>query len=129
MISSNRDTLDKLFSLVTKFKYATHEGYGKCYTCPAVLPFRAMECGHFQSRQYYPVRWHKNNARLQCYSCNNFFSGRPDVFEEELREEIGDEEVDIILHLAKNGAYPTDDEIKQQIKELRLQLKALGGNL
>ena len=123
MESSVREKLDRLTSLEVRFKYADPEGYARCYTCHAIQPFREMECGHFLSRQHLAIRFHEDNVRVQCTDCNQFNNGKNEVFEDELRDEIGDEAVDNLYHLSKHGTPPSDTEIEQMITEKTLFLR------
>ena len=103
------EKLDQLFSQFIRLRFSDWRGYGRCYTCGAIKYWQELQCGHFIRRGHHAVRWDENNARPQCVMCNCFDNGRPDVFEVNLREEIGDEEVDALIERGK-GISQTDEE-------------------
>lgn len=118
--------LDRVFSIWVRVSYASHEGYVHCYTCPEQLPWQQTENGHFVPRAHSAVRFHVNNTRPQCPNCNRFLNGRPDVFEENLRDEIGDEEVDEVIALGRTEKHYTEKEYRELISHYKLALKNLG---
>jgi hypothetical protein len=74
-----------------------------CYTCGKVDRWDKMDCGHFQSRANYLIRWDKDNCRVQCNSCNIFRKGEQDLFGRLLEREIGKEPVDRLRDIYKSG--------------------------
>lgn len=113
------EKLDTAFSLWTRLRYADYRGYVHCYTCPVVLFWKEMDCGHWLSRQHHSVRWDKNNARPQCKECNQGLGGLPEVFEEELRDEIGDDAVDELEVRALKTRYLDDREKEMLLINLK----------
>lgn len=107
------EKLDAAFSRFIRLTYADYRGYVHCFTCSAIKNWKEMDCGHWIPRGNEAVRWNTNNGRPQCEDCNRFNNGRPEVFEEELREEIGDEQVELLLLRARDS-YP-DDEKKNEL--------------
>lgn len=93
--------LDTAFSIFVRASRADFQGFVSCYTCPARLQWKQMQCGHFQKRGDLKTRFHEDNVRPQCPTCNMELGGQPDIFEEELRDEIGDERVDEVIRLSK----------------------------
>ena len=89
--------LDKWFSLFIRLRAADSNGMVHCYTCPERKHYKEMECGHFIKRGHEATRWDKNNCRPQCKECNGCKDGRADVFEDELREELGDDVVNKMI--------------------------------
>lgn len=93
------EDIDRWFSYFIRLNSADpHTGLVHCYTCPTIGYWKEFDCGHFQRRGIQSIRWDKNNARPQCPICNQSMNGRPDIFEEELRDEIGDKEVERLLN-------------------------------
>lgn len=109
--------LDRAFSNFIRTKYQRPDGRVKCFTCPAVLPYNIIQCGHFVSRKYEEIRWDPDNARPQCERCNCFEDGKPDVFEEKLRKEIGDDRVDELKQSDRYFSYSTE-ELKSKLESL-----------
>lgn len=94
---------DAVWSIDVRMRYSTN-GYCKCYTCDKVLAtfgYFGVQCGHFLSRRFWSVRFHKDNCRPQCYECNCAKNGNLKVYRERLLKEIGKSRVDKIEKLAK----------------------------
>jgi len=92
-LSSLKKKLDAVFSKYIRNKYAKN-GYVTCYTCGKVDTIERMQNGHFISRGYLATRFDENNCRPQCVGCNMFGNGKPLDFEENLKEELGDQFVE-----------------------------------
>ena len=102
---SHTEELDKWFSLFIRLSRADYRGYVLCYTCSARLPFQEMDCGHFNSRGILITRFEEDNCRPQCRDCNRLREGKMKVFEDELREELGDERVDELIAMRPRQAH------------------------
>jgi len=65
---------DKWFSLYIRTRDALRTTWTitkwKCITCDKINEIKKMDCWHFISRGYTPVRWYQYNAHLQCKFCN-----------------------------------------------------------
>jgi hypothetical protein len=92
--------LDRLFSIIVRNRNSS-DGLNTCYTCGQVFPIKELQCGHFISRRYFATRWNFDNARPQCNSCNVMKQGNLQVFEQKLRNEIGDDKVNSLIRDAK----------------------------
>lgn len=119
------DKLDAVFSLFIRLTYSDHAGYASCYTCAKRLHWTQLQCGHYLSRGNHAVRWDKDNARPQCKDCNEFNSGRQDVFRENLIDDLGEEEVLELEERAK-GRTPTLEEQKALFSEYSEAVDRLG---
>jgi hypothetical protein len=86
-ISKLKKELDRVFSLYIRGKYPPI-----CYTCGA--QGKKLQCGHFIARSYLATRFEENNCRPQCVGCNIFGRGKPLEFEENLKQELGDNVVE-----------------------------------
>lgn len=106
---------DTVFSLYVRNRGATY-GYNHCYTCGVYLPIEELQAGHFISRRYVKVRWHPVNVWPSCNRCNVELSGNLVVYEEKLRNMFGDDAIDGLWILARDGADVTDRDIKDIIK-------------
>jgi hypothetical protein len=84
---------DKEFSLYIRRKYATDEGYVRCYTCGKIDHYKTMDCGHYISRSCHLYRWDEKNARTQCKYCNRFKDGEKVVFRKHLVQYMGEDAV------------------------------------
>lgn len=106
--------LDAVFSIYVRASRADFQGFVSCFTCPARLQWKQMQCGHFRKRADIATRFEENNCRVQCKYCNETLGGNLEIFEEELRDEIGDEEVDRIIELSKTYAgYSTEHYVEK----------------
>lgn len=121
-----REKLDRVFSIYIRVLYADFQGFVSCYTCELRLNWKEAQCGHFIRRNHSSVRFHKNNCRPQCNECNVTKSGMEDSFEEHLRDDLGDEEVDALIELGKKEKNYSDDEYKELIHFYKEQLKEKG---
>lgn len=84
---------DALFSKRVRANNADEEGICTCFTCGHRAPLKRVQCGHYVSRWYKAVRWHEDNARVQCWVCNIYKKGDAAVFRTKLAAEIGEKRV------------------------------------
>lgn len=118
--------LDKWYSIWTRVRFADYSGFVSCYTCPARLHWSEGDCGHWHRRGNDTTRWHEDNGRFQCRTCNRDYNGRPEVFEVELRMELGDERVEAIRLLAKEIDQRQEAEKKELLIHYQKLVRALG---
>lgn len=103
----------------------THDGWGRCYTCGAPHGIMNLEAGHWISRSVATTRYHLDNLRCQCKTCNGYQQGNPHIFRRKLVDEIGKERVEHLEYLA---AQTGDDSASHHLaiaKEYRLKVNAL----
>lgn len=118
------DELDKWFSIYVRVRFADqHTGMVHCYTCTEYRHWKHTDCGHFERRGHWALRYEPNNARGQCVSCNRDFSGKYDVFEEELRAELGDKAVDELQKRKGSEALYDDAWYIKQIAYFKAEVK------
>ena len=75
---------DKWFS-----RFIRQRDKGQCYTCPHRNDPKKMQCGHFVPRQYTATRYDERNNHCQCYACNMFYGGQPDIYALNLERDYG----------------------------------------
>ena len=124
-----RVRLDRAFSVYIRMYYATHEGYVECFTCGVIIPWQESDCGHFIDRQHSAVRFNEKNCRPQCYDCNRMKGGMSEVFEQRLRDDFGDEEIDKLIEMSRDETSYSDAEYKEEIHKYTLKVKEMGGTL
>lgn len=90
-ISKLKKELDMWFS-----KYIRYRDAGKCYTCGLQKEPKQMQNGHFVPRQYLAVRWDEINCHCQCYACNMLYNGQPSRYAQRLKQDYGEEIIDIL---------------------------------
>ena len=108
------ERLDTVFSQYIRLRYADHAGYVLCFTCPVRLKWSEMECSHFIGRSNLAVRFDEENCQVACHSCNSIYGGKLDVFEEELREILGEGGFDALIERSRRP-YLTDEELKEKL--------------
>lgn len=123
------EKLDEIFSIFTRLRYADYRGFVHCYTCPVVSFWRELDCGHWKKRGNHAVRWDEDNVRPQCGNCNRFLDGKPETFEEELRDEIGDDRVDELEVRAIKDRYLDTPEKQELLIHYRKLVKRLGSKV
>lgn len=97
----------------------------KCYTCENVYPIVKMDCGHWQKRQYMATRFHIDNCRPQCSSCNDWNKGRYEIFEERLINEVGRENVLFLKELANSTCHFSVEDLKDTANGCKKEFKEL----
>lgn len=125
-MNKNVEALDREFSIYMRVSRANFQGFLVCFTCPAVIHWKEAQNSHFRLRANQLTRFHEDNCRPACRACNMDYNGRPDVFEEELRDEIGDEAVEDIIALSKQIADYDDKWYEDKLKYYRSKNKAFG---
>ena len=109
------DRLDAIFSLYVRLRYADHAGYVACYTCTRRFMWSEVDCGHWKPRANHGTRWEDDNCAAQCSECNRVFGGRPETFEENLRDDLGDARVARLETLASDSVHFSDEELKEKL--------------
>ena len=121
-----QEKFDQVFSIFIRVSRADHEGYVSCYTCELRLPWRESQCGHWIRRGHSAVRYDERNCRPQCQDCNEHRGGMEESFEEHLRDDLGDYEVDILVETGKQIQQYTDSDYVALIREYRDKVKLYG---
>jgi len=117
--------LDAEFSRYIRLKYANHNGFVKCYTCPRVKHYKdSMQCGHFMSRRHYSTRWSEDNCRPQCYGCNVHSQGKNYEFALNLNKEYGYEIALEILQISRETVKFTTQELIEKTEYYKVLNKA-----
>lgn len=70
--------LDNIISNVIRLGSADDQGMVRCATCPAIIHYKMIQCGHFQKRGNMATRYDMRNLAPQCESCNCFKDGMED---------------------------------------------------
>lgn len=110
----------------------SENGYCTCCTCGNLTPIKETDNGHYQKREHKGTRYHEDNCRPQCKTCNGNtkHNGKQIEFRENLCNEIGEEKVLEIESLAKstfktNTKFFRDisDHYRVAVNELQKKLK------
>jgi uncharacterized Zn finger protein (UPF0148 family) len=103
----------------------TTDGWGRCYTCGAPHDIMHLEAGHFISRAVATTRYHLDNLRNQCKTCNGYQQGNAHIFRRNLVDEIGIERVEALEKLATQTGDDSTAHHLEVAKEYRLKVNAL----
>lgn len=127
-IASNKSDIDdklwNLCSLFWRLFYSDINGFGRCFTCGKRIYYKEAHLGHYISRAYKAVKFHKDNLRYQCSQCNRWGNGKPVVFRENLVDEIGEKRV-LALEKQKDNPYPTKEWMLGEIPKYKKGLKLI----
>jgi len=139
-----KDRADEWFSRYIRLKYSFISGdgelYCKCFTCGNmkltkekrsgnIVVEPGIELGHWITRENEQVRHHENNARPQCTKCNCYKNGRPDIFERNLRSEIGDDKVDKVKSISLISMPVNEFTLRERAKYYRILTHKLQNEL
>lgn len=118
---------DTYFSRYIRLKYS-EEGKCTCYTCGDLKEIKEIDNGHFEKRGYKATRYHEDNCRPQCKTCNGdtASNGKQKEFRKLLVMEIGEEKVLEVERLAKttikadtNFYLQKSDYYREKVKEIQ----------
>lgn len=122
------DDMDIIFSKLIRLKDAHDNGLVQCFTCPAILPWTQMQCGHFVKRGNMATRFSEKNCRPQCKECNEHKDGNEKIFAERLEAE----EKGLVEILREQGREVQDysrDELKVLVQDTTRKVKLLLKNI
>jgi hypothetical protein len=122
------DDLDIIFSQLIRLKEADENGMVQCFTCPTILHWKYIQCGHFIPRAHMPTRFSEKNCRPQCKTCNEDLRGNLIVFAEGLEAE----ERGLVAMLEEQARGIQDygrDELKALIADTTRKVKKLLNNI
>lgn len=122
---------DLYFSRFIRLKHS-EDGKCTCYTCGVVLDIKEVDNGHYMKREHKATRYHENNCRPQCKTCNGDIkhNGKQIEFRENLANEIGLKLVEKIEKLSRTTIKANyqfyrglSDHYREKVKELQKTLK------
>ena len=127
-LMSNADTY---FSRYIRLKHSIN-GKCTCYTCGTIKPIKEVDNGHYMKREHKATRYHENNCRPQCKTCNGDtkHNGKQIEFRENLVNEIGEQMVIDIEKLSKTSIKANylffkgiSDYYREKVNEMQKELK------
>lgn len=106
----------KLFSEYVRKRDANEEGIVKCFTCPKTGHWKEMQAGHYipQSLSLVLV-FDERNVHAQCGGCNLFKRGNMSVYAVELRKRYGENILEELQSLRKEGFRYTRSDYEDLI--------------
>jgi hypothetical protein len=97
-----------------------------CITCKSPVKGSNLHAGHWVGRRHKGVAYDEHNVHAQCgMPCNKYRSGEPQMYEDELREMYGDEEVDRIRSWVGKVRKWTPTELEELYHEYKQKLEEL----
>jgi len=130
-ISGAMKLADTYFSRYIRLKNSVN-GFCTCYTCGRDKPIKETDNGHYMKREHKATRYHENNCRTQCKTCNGDtkHNGKQAEFRVHLSHEIGEEQVIKIESLSRSTINASSvfyrqiaDEYREKVNELQKKLK------
>ena len=121
---------DMYFSRYIRLKHSEN-GLCTCYTCGNILPLKELDNGHYEKRQHKATRYHENNCRPQCKTCNGDtkHNGKQVEFRINLINEIGLKSVEEIEVLAKTSVKMSAKDYRDIADNYREKINQLQKDL
>lgn len=112
---SPRQKLDSIVSKCIRLQEADVSGMVKCVTCPNVLHWTKMDCGHFQKRTNTATRYDPKNLGSQCETCNRYNDGEEEKYADYIDSKygVGTAELLQIQAIRIVHDYPYEEEIQK----------------
>lgn len=115
--------LDKVFSLYIRSKDAVG-GRSKCVTCGSTWAVSSMDCGHWQKRGNFAIRWDERNCGPQCFECNRMNDGEYKKFEQYIIATHGIAARNELIGLKNNSRFKIDRAwVKEKIGYYKLKME------
>lgn len=131
MAESPRAKALKEVQLLSRLQGSDDNGYCRCYTCGSISRFTEMDGGHFIDKSI-GQRWafDVRVIRPQCKICNNSSNSKiKGIFERKLREEHGDDFIDLVIaekneirHMSKSDYTDLSAYFREQIRAERWRI-------
>lgn len=111
--------LDRVFSIYVRTKDADSSGFVKCVTCPRVLRWFMMDCGHFRKRRHLKTRWMEMNCGPQCRDCNGPLQGNDKEFIKYLNHTYGKGTDLRLTQLSHEETHYLDHDLLRMINKFK----------
>lgn len=111
-INKHRAKVDAVFS-----RWIRNRDEGVCFTCGLKREPKAMQNGHYVSRQFNATRFDERNCNTQCYACNMFYGGRPATYTLKLQEKYGEGIIKELHDLGKTSKQFSHEELDSIIEK------------
>lgn len=118
-------TLWDIFARWVKLNWSEDGAFCNCFTCNKTIEIGSRDCqaGHFIPRTYAPTKFDERNVRPQCSYCNEHRHGAHVEFRENLINEIGLDQVQEIETRCRQRWKWDKQELIDQIKYYRDEVK------
>ena len=112
-----------LLQKLVRMKAADAEGWCECVTCGKRDHYKAMDGGHFVSRQHTAHLLREENIHPQCKRCNKWLHGALDKYTLYMVDMYGRDFVDHLIATKTQVRKYTAAELEDIIAELRVRIK------
>ena len=119
-ISKLKKEADAVFS-----RFIRYRDKGICFTCGHRNDPKKMQNGHFVPRQFNSTRYNEKNCNCQCYACNMFYGGQPDIYTLKLQEKYGEGIIKELNALRQKTKQWLPVELEELIKIYQQKLEEL----
>ena len=118
--------LDEVFSKYIRLSHADEFKRVKCFTCPNVEYWTAMDAGHYIKRGNLLLRWDERNVKPQCQICNrdSRTDGQKVIFTREL-ERLAPGITEILQEESTIVYKPTRSELNGMLVDYTIKFKTL----
>jgi len=119
-------TLDEYFSKFIRLRDSDGLGFCLCITCGRRFFWKAMDCGHFITRDRKAVRFDERNCHSQCTECNDYKKGEQFKHGQAIDRLYGKGTAKLLENLgAMRGTKLTTEWYEHHIKLYREKVKTL----
>lgn len=80
---------DRAFSIFVRFSASDYRGKVFCVTCGAQESWCDVDCGHYEERGNFAIRYELKNCGPQCKKCNQAKGGMKEVFGQYIEQKYG----------------------------------------
>ncbi len=117
----------KVFSAYIRLKYADINGNVQCVSCPAVLPWRSSQAGHYLPKSLgLAIYFEERNVHPQCPECNLTRQGNQYPYAIYLLKRYGPTVLDELDAQRRRTLKIPEWRYLELIEEYQGKLKALG---
>ena len=122
---------DKAFSRFVRLSCADNYGMVRCWTCLKLKFWKEVDCGHFQTRSKYSVRWLYEpekgliNASAQCKHCNMTNGGHQYKFAKMIDMVYGANKADTVVQMSNVIHKYTIQEIRDLTSSFEARAKSM----
>lgn len=129
--SKAKKACDKAFSRFVRLSCADETGHINCFTCNKRKLWNEVDCGHFQTRSKFSVRWLYEpengliNASAQCKHCNMTNGGHQYKFAQRIDEVYGPNKADTVVQMSNVIYKYTIQEIRDLTSSFEARAKSM----
>lgn len=114
----------KLFSEYIRRRDADEDGNVKCFTCFRFSHWTQLQAGHYIPQSIaLSLVFNEKNVHAQCPGCNLFKNGNMSVYAVELRKRYGENILEELQSLRKEGFRYTRVEYMEMIEKYKALIK------